>query len=287
MKASMHVTLFLALLGAATATAAGSSAKVTPVQKVLELMQGMLAQGKDEKKAEQVQFSQFKQFCDDTATEKTRDIAEANEKIARLEADIEKYTSDAAILTKEIAAHDEDIAVWNGDLKSATTVRDIEKALYDKTHKDYSESIDALGRAIEVLKEQAYDRPQAASFAQLSAVSEMSLIPPEAKKTIDSFLSQSPDLSEPEAIGYEFQSHGVIEMLNKLLDKFTAELTALENKERDDLQAFEILVQDLDAEIAESTEQRDKKTEVKAKKLESKAQAEADVEETTRIRDAG
>merc|ERR1719333_1450718 len=255
MKASMHVTLFLALLGAATATAAGSSAKVTPVQKVLELMQGMLAQGKDEKKAEQVQFSQFKQFCDDTATEKTRRIAEANEKIDRLEADIEKYTSDAAILTKEIAAHDEDISVWNGDLAAAQKIRDIEKTAYDATHKDYSESEDALTRAIAVLKKEAYDRKQA-SFVQLSKLKALDMIPAQAKKTIDAFLAQDPDLGEPEAIGYEFQSHGIIEMLEKLLDKFTAELTQLEKEERDSLQAFEILVQDLTAEIGESTEQR-------------------------------
>jgi chromosome segregation ATPase len=274
--------LFAVLCSGATA------AKVTPVQKVLELMQGMLARGKEDKHAEQVQFAEYTTWCDETKLEKTRLIAEANEKIAKLKADIEKYTSDAAILTKEIAAHDEDIAVWTGDLKSATTIRDIEKALYDKTHKDYSESIDALTRAIEVLKEQAYDRKQAAALVQLSAVSEMTLIPPQAKKSIQAFLAQDPELSlaEPEAIGYEYQSHGIIEMLEKLLTKFTAELTALENAERDSVQAFEILVQDLDAEIAESTEQRNRKTEVKAKKLESRAKAEDDVAETTRVRDA-
>jgi peptidoglycan hydrolase CwlO-like protein len=274
--------LFVLLCGAASPAAA---AKVTPVQKVLELMQGMAAKAKDEKHAEQVQFASFKQFCDDTATEKTRRIAEANEKIEGLEADIEKYTSDAAILTKEIAAHDEDISVWNGDLKAAGLVRDIEKGVYDATHKDYSESIDALTRAIEVLKKQAYDRKQA-SFVQLSSLKELNLIPAQAKRTIDAFLAQDPDLGEPEAIGYEFQSHGIIEMLEKLLDKFTAELTQLEKEERDSLQAFQILVQDLDAEIAESTEQRNKKTEVKAAKLEAKAQAEADVAETTAARNA-
>merc|ERR1719282_2153135 len=114
----------------------------------------------------------------------------------------------------------------------------------------------------------------------------MTLIPEKAKKTIDAFLAQDPELGEPEAIGYEFQSHGVIEMLEKLEDKFTAELTQLEKEERDSLQAYQILVQDLDAEIAESTAQRNKKTEVKAAKLAAKAQAEADVTETTAARDA-
>merc|ERR1719321_1376553 len=154
---------FAALLLCSSAVAVDTSAKVTPVQKVLELMAGMLEKGKKMKHDEQVQFAAYKQFCDDTEVEKKRAIAEANERIEVLKADIQKYTADAAELTKEIAELDEDISIWNGDIKAATNVREIEKADYDATHKDYSESVDALQRAIAVLKKQAHDRKQAAS----------------------------------------------------------------------------------------------------------------------------
>jgi len=40
-----------------------------------------------------------------------------------LKADIDKYINDAAILTKEIAGHDEDIAAWIGYVKAVTKVR--------------------------------------------------------------------------------------------------------------------------------------------------------------------
>merc|ERR1712178_37142 len=93
------------------------------------------------------------------------------------------------MLTKEIAGHDDDIAAWTGDKKAATKVRGMEKADYDATHKDYSESIDALQRAIAVLKKQAYDRKQA-SLMQVSALKSLNLIPAEAKKAIDVFLLQ-------------------------------------------------------------------------------------------------
>merc|ERR1719454_2463737 len=155
----------LVLAGCACPAQASTRSEVTPVQKVVELMQGMLAKGRQEKHAEQVQFAAYKQFCDDTTVEKKRAIAEAEEKIAVLKADIQKFTANAARLTKEIAGLDEDISIWNGDIKAATNVREIEKTDYDATHKDYSESVDALQRAIAVLKKQAYDRKQA-SFAQ-------------------------------------------------------------------------------------------------------------------------
>merc|ERR1712203_815573 len=133
--------------------------------------------GKAEKHDEQVQFAAYKQFCDDTTVEKQRAIKEANERIDILKADIEKYISDVKILTKEIAGHDEDIAVWNGDKKAATKVRQLEKADYDALHKDYSESIDALQRAIAVLKKQAYDRKQADSLIEVASLKRLSLIP--------------------------------------------------------------------------------------------------------------
>jgi len=263
---------------------------VTPVQKVIQLMEGMSAKGKKEKHDEQVQFAAYKQFCDDTAVEKKRAIAEANEKIDMLKADIEKYTSDAAMLTKEIADHDDDIAAWTGDMKAATKVRAMEKADYDATHKDYSESIDALERAIAVLKKQAYTRKQAASFAQVKALNSLELIPKEAKKAINVFLEQDPAeglaVSAPEAAGYEFQSQGVIEMLEKLLEKFMGERTVLEKEEMNSQHAFDMLIQDLTAQTDQAKQDREEKAETKAKKLQAKADAEGDLTDTTTTRDA-
>ena len=74
----------LLLLGLHVASA--SQAEVTPVQKVIQLMEGMLEKGKKEKHGEQVQFAAYKQFCDDTTTEKTRAIKEAEETIGTLKA---------------------------------------------------------------------------------------------------------------------------------------------------------------------------------------------------------
>merc|ERR1719297_177764 len=178
------------VLALAFASAECSQSNVTPVQKVLQLLGGMLEKGKTERHEEQVQFAAYKQFCDDTTTEKKRAIEEANERIEVLKADIQKYTADAALLTKEIAELDEVIAIWKGDIKAATKVREIEKTDYDAMHKDYSESVDALERAIAVLKKQAHDRKQAA-FVQVSSLTSLNLIPAEAKKTITAFLEQS------------------------------------------------------------------------------------------------
>merc|ERR1719188_1348316 len=159
-------------------------------------------------------------------------------------------------------------------------------------HKDLSESVDALTRAIAVVKKQAYDRKQKESLAQVSQLKSLRLIPAEAKKAIDLFLMQDLEeptgleVSAPEAAGYEFQSHGVIEMLEKLHDKFVDERTALEKKEMNSKHAHEMLVQDLTAQIDQSKTDRGEKAETKAKTLQAKADAHGDLADTTASKEA-
>merc|ERR1719420_865348 len=271
---------------------AQAESTVTPVQKVIELLQGMLEKGKKEKHEEQVQFASYKQFCDDTTIEKQRAIKEAEEMIEMLKADIQQYTVDAETLGKEIAGHDEDIATWTGDIKAATEVRELENADYMTTHKDYSESVDALERAIAVLKKQAYDRKQAEALTQVSA---SPLIPEHAKKVISAFLAQGDELGEqgdelsvtaPEANAYEFQSQGVIDMLEKLHDKFEDERTDLENTEKNARHAYEMLIQDLTAQISTAEEDREAKAQEKASKLQKAAEDKGALADTTATRDA-
>jgi len=273
---------FFALAGTALAVQDG----VTPVQKVLEMMNGMLEKGKKEKHEEQVQFAAYKQFCDDTKVEKKRAIEEANQKIEVLKADIEQYTATAEKLSKEIAELEEDISVWEGDVKAATKVREIEKADYDATHADYSESVDALERAIAVLKKQQHDRKQA-SLVQLTT---LNFIPQDAKNMIQAFIEQDPEeglaVSAPEANAYESQSGGIVEMLNKLLDKFIEERTQLEKEEMNAKHAYDMLMQDLKAQIGQAESDRDEKSEFKAETLQAKADAQGDLKDTTTTRDA-
>jgi len=74
-------------------------------------------------------------------------------------------------------------------------------------------------------------------------------------------------------------------MLEKLLDKFIAERTDLEKTEMNAKHAYDMLIQDLTAQIGQATSDRDSKSETKAKKLQAKADAEGDLTDTTTTRD--
>jgi len=275
-----------ALVAVALGCAVAAKVEVTPVQKVIQLLSGMLEKGKLEKHNEQVQFASYKQFCDDTGVDKKRSIKQAGQQIDMLKADIAKAVADVAQLGKEIAGLDEDVSTWGGDMKAATKVRQIEKVDYDTTHKDYSESVDALQRAIAVLKKQAHDRGQKSSLAQVAALKDLNLIPDKAKKIINAFLSTQEDAMEnveaaPEANAYEFQSHGVVEMLEKLEDKFIDERGTLEKEEMNSRHAFDMLIQDLKAQVAQANTDRGEKATAKAKTMQAKADNTGDLQDTT------
>jgi len=269
--------LFILALGSAISNQQG----VTPVQKVLRLLQGMLEKGKKEKHAEQVMFAASRQFCGDTEENKVSAIKEEKQTIEGLTALIRKDRADAAHLLKLIGLLDADKDTWSGDIKAATKVRTIEKADYDAMHKDYSESIDAIGRAVQILKKQSHDRGQKKSFAQVSSLSKMSLIPEHAKKVIDAFLQQGVQESDleagaPEANGYEFQSAGLVDMLEKLQDKFIDERTAVEKKEANAKNAYSLLMQDLKNEIVQAVKDKHGKQIQRSARLQSKADEKGD-----------
>merc|ERR1740138_1464974 len=117
------------------------------------------------------------------------------------------------------------------------------------------------------------------------------MIPEHTKKAISAFLSQGDELGEdavsaPEANAYEFQSSGIVDMLEKLKDKFEDERTDLEKEESNAHHAYEMLIQDLTAQIETATEDREAKAQEKASKLQKAAEDKGDLADTTATRDA-
>merc|ERR1719316_2019330 len=123
MKMAMKVALLLSLVGLA---AAGQS-NVTPIQKVLTLMEEMKAKGISAKNEEETKFSAFSQWCENTKKAKTGEITAGEEKMEMLTAEIQKAAVLIQKLTDRILELQEDVGRWKKDEKSATTVRDSER----------------------------------------------------------------------------------------------------------------------------------------------------------------
>lgn len=266
--------------------------RVTPIAKVLTMLQEMLAKGTAAKKDEEVKFSAFKEWCDGTRQRKKDEVTAGTDLMAKQVAKIQKCAVHIKGATARIQELEEDVGRWKQDEQSASTVRAQEKEDYEATALDYSESLDAITGAIATLKKQDYDRPQPELLQQaLLQVQSQKLIPSHAKKALAAFLqtarSDETNLlpAAPEANAYEFQSGGVIDILEKLKLEFSNKKTELDMEELNAQHGFEAIMQQLADNIENAEHEIGKKKDSRAETAQLKAETEGDLAATTKERD--
>lgn len=271
----------------------GVSHAVTPIEKVIQLMNEMVSKGDAAMKEEAVKFSAFDGWCTNQKRIKSDEIDAGNEKIQQLAAAIEKGAVEITALTARIQELDEDVVRWGSDQASAQAVRDKENADFKATVSDYAESLEALAGAITVLKKQSADRSQAELMQSLIQVKSSKMVPVSVKRAVMSFLQQpvadsTPDampadqlsIAAPEANAYENQSGGVVDMLQKLEKDFKTEKTSLEKEELGAMQAFMQIMQQLADNIEGAQHEINKKTTLRSETEAQKAEDEGAKEAT-------
>jgi len=270
---------------------------VTPIAKVQSLLQDMVAKGIAAKQEEATKFAAFKVWCDGTRRRKDEEVTAGTDLIAKQTAKIQKAAAHIKTATARVQELEEDVGRWKKDQQSASTVRAMEQEDYQATAADYSESIAAVEGAINTLKKQDFDRPQAELLQQaLLQVKSQKLVPSHAKKALEVFLQQADSVrgmsdelnllpAAPEANAYEFQSGGVIEMLEKLEAEFKDKKAALDTEEMKAQQNFEAIMQQLADNTENAEHEISKKTESKAESAQLKSETEGDLAATTKERD--
>jgi hypothetical protein len=253
------------------------ASQVTPLQKVVEMLQGMLAKSKEEKHEEVVRFNTFKQWCDDTNGEKRATVKDEKHSIAKLSASIEKDAATIAHLEDEISRLNDDLAAWKGDLKASAGIRKKENIDFKDQHQEFTTSIKELkaGEAAILLK--AKSAPQA-----LLQLQNNKLIPNSAFRVFQAFMQTSETTSDdpPEANAYESHEGELIEELRALRRKFEDERTALETEEAKNKFSFEQTQTALGQNIIEGETEVATKTQDMQKTKKRKASDEEDLHTT-------
>jgi hypothetical protein len=274
------LTLVLASLSAHS-HAANLQTKGTPVQKVIEMMNEMLAKGKAEKEAEAKMFDDYEEWVEDEARKTGFEIKTLKASIEELTTEAEKADADVANLAKRISELDGEIAAWEADQKAATELRDQEHAEYNKISTDYGESVDALSRAIEVLESKSAATPQAAEML----LQKMAVRTRTGRRVLAAFLEEQASMARaqeaanqegaPAAAAYDFQSGKIVGMLEKLQKKFKKELDVVEEEESNKAHAYDLEMLHLTNSITAAKDDRDQKSENKAQRAEDSAEAKA------------
>jgi len=264
------------------------SVQVTPVQKVLQMMNEIKQKGIEEKEAEEVTFTKFSTWCVNTDKHKKEAVARATQAIATLTAGIAKNEMDAKNLGKQIMELDAQVDTAAQQKADATKVREAEKADYEKAHAEHLESTEQLEVGVEKLKTMMASGPGAAASFIQEFVSKPAMNE-HARRVLTAFLAASTsdeitaanlnmqrgdpalganplDVAAPEAHSFDSQSGGVVGMMNELHDKLEDETSTLTSEEMDAKHTYQMMAQTLTDSMEKMTATRNRRASTKKEK---------------------
>jgi hypothetical protein len=228
-------------------------AEVTPVGKVVELLDVLKRQVEEDGVADGAMYVEYAAWYRNESASAKRVIKDTSSKISALQADIEE---EEAFRTKESARHDKvagELAKEEKDLTDATDIRNAERKTFGATEETLMNAVDSLERSLQVLGKSA---PAAAASAAslLSVAGKLKqvllqsgdvLLTPTQKDTLNGFLrsvrrgqasgedgrqqSLAPDFLQlrgnSNAAGdYDKQTGGVTDTLTSVLEKSQEQL---------------------------------------------------------------
>jgi len=282
------------LFGAVTAVV--SAGREDPLNKVVELLDSLAAKITKQGEAEEKAYKEFVEWCDDASKNKKFELQTATTKKAELEASIGKLAGEAEAAAGKIEELAGSIAADEGDLKSATEIRQKESADFAASEAELVESIDTLGRAVTIIERQMRKNP--AAFAQvdttnlnnlvttISAVVDAASFSAADKQKLSALVQRASDtegdedMGAPAAAAYVSHSSNILDVLEDLKEKAEEQLASLRKAEVNAKHNYEMLKQSIEGQMANDAKEKSRAEARKSAAEEAKASAQGDLAQT-------
>jgi len=273
----MQLGLAFLLLGSALA------ADVSPVEKVVTMLEDLQTQVVVEGKAEAKTYDKFACFCKDMTAEKTDAISAGTDKSADLSALIEQLTNDRSTADDDIADLNKKIDELDKSMKENKEKRAGEKATFDALHAELTKGITDLTNAVNTLKS---SRPASLmslksvikTIRQAAVMGDAMGHSPKAQQSLAALLQQDPEVPMED---FTFHSEEIISMIEGLQSDFKTKLSEVKIEETKAVSDFDLQMQADTDELAAASKQLKDTNELKAEKMEAIAASSKELTETS------
>merc|ERR1719163_555991 len=260
------------------------AAAVTPVQKVITMMEDMAAKGAAEKEAEIATYQKYMKWCDKTTFEKSVAIRDGKLAVEQGTAAAGKAKADAEAAADKIVELNAAIKEWAVNKAESTKEREIENADYEAEHTEFTENIDALSAAMSTIA--ATMQPvsaliQDANSDLMASWERLTQKLPTSERQIFMSLLQTDEVSAPAGSAFDSSSGGVQDAVGKLKERIEGKRADLEKEETESKFAFDTLVGQLDLNTEQAQNEIEEKTQSKAQRLADFESFTSEVEATT------
>merc|ERR1719453_1138687 len=180
---------------------------LSPVEKVVTMLEDLQTQVVVEGKAEAKTYDKFACFCKDMTAEKTDAISAGTDKSADLSALIEQLTNDRSTADDDIADLNKKIDELDKSMKENKEKRAGEKATFDALHAELTKGITDLTNAVNTLKAVIKTVRQAAFMSDAMGHN------PKNQQALTALLQQTPEVPMED---FTFHSEEIISMIEGL-----------------------------------------------------------------------
>merc|ERR1719213_909000 len=244
---------------------------VSPVEKVVTMLEDLQTQVVVEGKAEAKTYDKFACFCKDMTAEKTDAINAGTDKSVDLSALIEQLTNDRSEADDDINDLNKQIDNLDKSMKENKEKRAGEKATFDALHAELTKGITDLTNAVNTLKG---SRP--ASLMSLKSViktvrqaafmGDAMGHGPKNQQALAALLQQTPEVPMED---FTFHSEEIISMIEGLQSDFKTKLSEVKIEETKKVSDFDLQMQADTEERAAAAKELKDTTELKAQKMEA------------------
>merc|ERR1719482_292378 len=235
--------MIFALLG--VALSANTQQRVSPVEKVTELLEKLQAEVEAEGKSEAAAYDKYACFCKEQADNKQYAIEKFIEQENILEGKIDAKQAKVDELDAEVQEHNLDKAALQSTQDSKQAQRDTEHEAYVTHEALLAKAIGALENAIEALqaskKEMVDSKDGYTLLSKHAELIKSSLLMAESLKLSKGGQQLMHLLQQPDtAHAYSYHSNEIVTTLESLLKNFREQKVAMDNEERQTRQSFEM-----------------------------------------------
>jgi len=303
----MAKTAVALLLLVAAGPLAASGAKLSPVQKVLQLIDDFAAKVTKEAAEEAKVFEEYAKFCDDEATAKEYAIKDSKEAIEELTATITDAKASIDTETAKVGDLSTIVSDTEAELSASVALRAKEKDAFTKVESELVETVEELSGAQKAIKKSmafiqarggkisSQDREMLNAVVEgLGQIVQASFVTQSQKDHIAALLQSRADAEEDAEFGSHTMSvDAIMETLGEMEDKAEDSLTEARKTETEAQSSHALLKQGLENEISNTKKEMSESTQKSAASSQELAQAEKDLavekkglsEDTTYLRE--
>lgn len=261
----------LALLALGTSEAS----KVTPVEKVVELLKNLEKKIEGEGAEEATAYDKYSCFCKEEADNKQYAIEKSTEEIAKMSDKIDKLSAEITELDSAIGTLATEITNLQTEMDNNQATRNTEHETFLGLQADMANAISAVERAIQALKESKQalgGKAEREALVQVQRSASKMGAMQEVSRLNEFIRTMQPGT----AYTYKYHSNDIISTLEGLRTTFKNRKLELEETEFNANSAFELNQQALSNEQKFKKKEKTEKEAVRETKTEEKEATEAD-----------